>query len=202
MPNKVNHQAEFLEQRFYHVYNRTVGNEPLFVSDENFRFFLQQYSKYLQPFVETWAYCLLGNHFHLLIRVREVDQVVEMNDGTEKPMVGDQFRKFFQSYAMAFNKQQHRHGALMTTPYKRIEVSSDAYLKQLVYYIHSNPQKHGYVHDFRNWKWSSYASLVSSADTRLQRQDVLDLFGGLESIILEHNDYKDSLTAESLQFID
>jgi len=49
---------------------------------------------------------------------------------------------------------------------------------QLVHYIHFNPQKHGFVADFREWPYSSYHTLLSSKPTRLKRDQVLDWFGG------------------------
>ena len=64
-------------------------------------------------------------------------------------IVSHQFRKFFQSYAMSFNNQQQRVGALFQTPFKRALVDNDSYFTQLIYYIHSNAQHHGMVKDFR-----------------------------------------------------
>ena len=60
----------------YHVYNHAVGEENLFRSAENFRYFLDRYQYYLSPVVETYAYCLLPNHFHLLIRVRSRQELI------------------------------------------------------------------------------------------------------------------------------
>ena len=200
MTKKVSHQAEFVNGRFYHVYNRTVGKELLFATDENFRFFLQQYTKYTQPYVETWAYCLLPDHFHFLIRIKEnEDSKLNSEVGIDHLFISRQFRKFFQSYVMAFNKQESRHGTLLCTPFKRIEVGSDEYLKRLIYYIHANPQKHGYVPDFRIWKWSSYMAMNSNANTLLQRAAVLELFDGPASFLKEHEEFRDALVNETLQ---
>jgi hypothetical protein len=54
--------------RFYHIYNRGNNGENLFVQQRNFPYFLQLYAKYIQPVAETYAYCLLPNHFHFGIR--------------------------------------------------------------------------------------------------------------------------------------
>ena len=61
---------------FYHVYNRTVNGERLFINRGNYEFFLKQYDKYLSAYVETYAYCLLNNHFHLLIRVKTWENIL------------------------------------------------------------------------------------------------------------------------------
>jgi len=54
--------------RFYHIYNRGNNGENLFVQQRNFPYFLQLYAKHIQPVAETYAYCLLSNHFHFAIR--------------------------------------------------------------------------------------------------------------------------------------
>lgn len=208
MPLKqVNRQAEFIAGRFYHVYNRTVGKEMLFTTDENYRFFLRKFAEYLHPLVEIYAYCLLGNHFHFLVRIREEALAIESStfqkltnlNPIDHDLVSGQFRKFFQSYVMAFNKQQQRHGTLLSTPFKRIEVITDDHLKQLVYYIHSNPQKHGVCSDFRKWNWSSYSAFLSNSTSLLNREDVLELFGSLEKFEDEHNELRNDLLDVSLR---
>lgn len=54
----------------YHVYNRANGHERIFLSDENYRYFLAQYGKYVGPYTDLFAYCLMPNHFHFLIRIK------------------------------------------------------------------------------------------------------------------------------------
>ena len=83
------------------------------------------------------------------------------------------FSNLFNAYAKAFNKAYHRTGALFQRPFGRIEVASDAYFVYLVVYIHQNPQKHGFVEDFRTWLYSSYQALLSTKPTRLRREDVI-----------------------------
>jgi putative transposase len=90
-----------------------------------------------------------------------------------------QFSNCFNAYAKAINKAYGRTGSLFERPFGRIAVTSDAYFAQLVVYIHRNPEKHGLVDDFCDWPYSSYHALVSSKPTHLQRDDVLDWFGGL-----------------------
>ena len=66
-------------------------------------------------------------------------------------------------------------------------MDTEAYFTRLITYIHQNPQKHGFVKDFRDWKWSSYGALVAITPTRLQRDDVLDWFGGLSRFVEAHD---------------
>jgi REP element-mobilizing transposase RayT len=54
---------------YYHIFNRGNNREYIFREDANYRFFLERYKKYLTPHVNTYAYCLMSNHFHLLDRI-------------------------------------------------------------------------------------------------------------------------------------
>ena len=56
------------EDRFYHIYNHAVGDELFFKSDENYKFFLRRFKKYVHPYVDLYAYCLMSNHFHFVVK--------------------------------------------------------------------------------------------------------------------------------------
>ena len=180
---------------FYHIYNRGINGETLFKEERNYAYFLSKYAQYLSPVVDTYAYCLLKNHFHLLIQVKDALHLKEFyfqeypsasnypTEGLHSPdlIVSKQFAKLFSSYTQAINKATSRTGALVESPFKRIEVKNAAYFSQLVWYIHYNPQKHGFVNDFRDYLHSSFHSHLQAKKTRLNRQEVLDWFGGEEA---------------------
>lgn len=67
----INKQAILKPENTYHVYNRANGNEKLFLSDENYCYFLKKYDEYIYPIADTFCYCLMPNHFHFLIRIKE-----------------------------------------------------------------------------------------------------------------------------------
>ena len=200
MANTAHYHTRFEEDHYYHIYNRTIDKKPMFNTDDNYRYFLEKYDEYLSPVSDLFAYCLLGNHFHCLIRIRGSEELaafqkLSKSEGavdavkTTHDIVSHQFRKFFQSYAMAFNKHTGRVGTLFQTPFKRALIDSDAYFTQIVYYIHANPQQHGLIDDFRNWKWSSYRRMLLDKPTRLQKQEVLNWFGGRDAYEKYHEDY-------------
>ncbi len=156
------------------------------------------------PYEETYAYCLLGNHFHILIRVRDESDIkpsptlqkvgkVDHPAKSIHEIVSHQFRKLFQSYALAFNKQHNRIGTLFQKPFKRALVDSDSYLNRLILYIHLNPQRHNLVKEFKEWPWSSYHTLVSEKHTDLCRQEVLDWFGDTKELVKLHEENGDDL---------
>jgi putative transposase len=169
--------TKFEEGNVYHIYNRSIDKQPLFRNEDNYFFFLKRYHQYLSHVTDTYAYCLLGNHFHILLRVNE-SFGPEFGDKTAHDIVSHQFRKFFQSYAMAFNKQHERVGTLFQTPFKRALISSDSYFTQIIYYIHANPQYHKLTDDFKNWHWSSYNDILSDSHGYLNKQEVIKWFGG------------------------
>jgi len=176
----------------YHIYNRGNNRENLFRSDKNYRHFLRLYAKYIMPIADTFAYCLLPNHFHLLIRTKtpEEQEQIQKTDKGPKPFKilnpSQQFSNLFNAYTKTFNNRYRRTGSLFEHPFGRIPVTSDAYFTQLVAYIHQNPQRHRLIDDFRNWPYSSYRALLSSRPTRLQREVVLDWFEGQQQLETYH----------------
>lgn len=180
---KIEHyHTKFEEGKFYHIYNRAIDRQLMFKSVENYSYFIKRFDFYLSDIIQVYAYCLLDNHFHFLIRiVDDLKQIKKLKqiktDLSIHEIVSKQFRLFFQSYAMSFNKQHNRIGTLFQTPFKRVLIEDFSHLTHLIFYIHSNPQKHNLINDFRNWRWSSYVRLISDAETKLFRKEVMELFG-------------------------
>lgn len=178
---------------FYHIYNRGVNSEVIFKQERNYLFFLKQYAKYIEPVAETYAYCLMSNHFHILLRTKSVEEIQNQfpkPDVSEvKPAtfhISNQFAKLFNSYSQAINKAVGRTVTLFEEPYRRIEVKSDAYFSQLIAYIHQNPQLHGFVNDFRDYPHSSYHGLLETKTSKLKREEVLEWFGNAKLYVDFH----------------
>jgi len=187
MAKKEHYIAKFELGKFYHVYNRTVDRKPMFTMDKNYGFFLQRADFYLSPVLEVYAWCLMNNHFHLLVRILE-SLTFEKSTTLDDPhkIVSHSFGKLFQSYAMAFNNQEGRIGSLFQNPFKRALIDNDKYFTNMVYYIHSNPQTHGFVDDFRTYPWSSYGRIIDARPSKLKKDQVLDWFGGKDKYIDYH----------------
>jgi putative transposase len=180
--------------QYYHVYNRGNNRENVFVEERNYRYFLKLYANYIEPIADTYAYCLLRNHFHLLVRIKTVEEqeAMETLRVSETLMVfkpkkpGQQFGNLFNAYAKAINKAYGRTGSLFQNPFGRTLVDSDAYFVHLIAYIHQNPQKHGFVDDFRVWPYSSYHAILSEKPTHLKREEVLTWFAGPTAFQVSH----------------
>ncbi len=186
-----------LADHICHITARAVGKEKLFLNEDNYRFFLKRYDKYITPVADTFAYCLLPNHFHLLVQVKPFDELKEQYkkvkprstevENWQPVFVMQQFSNLFNSYAKAFNKKNHRKGALFIDYMRRVTVTSDGQFTATVFYIHNNVVHHRYHKDLGNWPWSSYNAILSDAPTKLERQKVLDWFGGPEKFIEYHS---------------
>ncbi len=182
----------------------------MFKNNGNYEFFLRKYDHYLSHVVDTYAYCLLGNHFHLLVRVKDLatphpqdlTTSEKLSNQPTHDIVSHAFRRFFQSYAMAFNKQQERTGTLFQTPFKRALVDNDNYFTQLIYYIHANPQLHGLVKDFRDWQWSSYGNIITEKQGKLKKEDVIKWFGNRESYQQFHSENQKMILNDKYIFED
>ena len=87
----------FETSNLYHIYNRGNNGIDIFFENENYNHFLRLYAKYIEPIAETYAWCLLKNHFHLLVRIKEkseIDQNQLTYSTTEKPKVIDPSKQF------------------------------------------------------------------------------------------------------------
>ena len=183
---------------YYHIYNRGINGTKIFENDANYSYFLKQFSKYVIEVADVFAYCLMPNHFHFLLKVKSkasldcflnqnVNRSIVSKEGLHaaQNITSKQISKFISSYTQAFNKVNNRHGGLLERPFKRIKIDSEEYLKNLIVYIHQNPTDLNI--DFRNFKYSSYHSILSNAKTNLLRDEVLEFFGGYENFIFCHN---------------
>jgi len=177
---------------YYHIYNKGVNGQNIFLEEKNYTYFLQKYGQHVFPFFDTYSYCLLKNHFHLLVKAKSETDIrfylKDKHQGKSIPWIlSNAFSSLFKSYSQSINKQYERTGGLFEEPFHRIEVKTDAYFSQLIYYIHSNPQKHNFVLDFKDYEHSSYHSHLLLKTTKLKRETVLEWFGGAENYLNFHS---------------
>lgn len=173
----------------YHIFNHANGDENIFREDENYRFFLKQYSKYLGDVVDTYAYCLMPNHFHLLVGVKVDSDLAGFRNlpGLSSAKLGHPsnsqvikaFSDFFNSYTKAFNKRFERKGSLFVKHFKKIPILDEQQWQETFLYIHLNPIKHGFVKNHQEWKWSSWHGYQQpEKPSNLDRIFYLNFFDG------------------------
>lgn len=173
----------------YHVLGRAVGNEKLFRNGDNYAFFIARYIKQVSPVADTYCYCLLPNHFHCVVKIKEETQLARHFHEVKRnkhfsiellpEFIMERFSNMLNSYAKAYNKMYNRKGALFIDYLRRKQIESDEQFRATVYYIHNNPVHHGYCTDLSKWKWSSYPAMRSKEPTWLLRPEMLEEFGGL-----------------------
>jgi putative transposase len=168
---------------YYHIYNRGNNKENIFKEDKNYNYFMSLLEKYILPVASLHAYCLMPNHFHLLIQTKELP---ERKDGK---YFTQPFSNFFNAYAKTINKAYNRTGSLFQERFGRKEIDSSSYYTTIVYYIHGNPQHHNLVKDFRKYTYSSYHNFINNTYSKLSKAEVLDWFGGMQAYIKYHELY-------------
>lgn len=171
--------VNFESGKFYHLFNRGNNKELLFYEDENYHYFLQLVKKYLTPILDIYSYCLIPNHFHFLIKIKEEKLPEKYKTGEAK--LHQPFSNLFNAYTKALNKRIGRRGSLFQEHLKRNEVNTEKYLKQLIVYIHLNPNHHGLDIDYKHYQFSSFKALLSEKPTLLQREVVIELFEDLDN---------------------
>lgn len=170
MPSK-KLKTPVLPDKYYHIYNKANNNELVFKDDNDYQFFMQQCGALLADHIDLFAFCLMPNHFHLLIKPKENSK------SKGKESINESIRKFFQLYAQYFNKKYSRKGSLFYKSFRRIEVKHDIYLKYLLFYIHFNPQKSGLISNFTQYPYCSYRFYMSDKSSKLRKDIVLEWFG-------------------------
>ena len=173
----------------YHIFNRGVNYEDVFKRTSDYTMFLEKLKYYIYPVSEIYAFALLPNHYHLLIRVK---------DDVEGKMFSHQFKRFILSYSNTINQRDKRSGNLFLSVFKRLEVDDEEYFRRLIFYIHYNPEKHKVADSFQDYQYSSYKAMLSDAPTLLNRMDVLEIFNDRENFEFFHTNMCDDVLIQHL----
>ncbi len=154
---------QFEKSKYYHLYNRSNNNELVFLTEQNYPFFLKKFKKHLHPHCTVIAYCLMPTHFHFLIRV-ETERSEALSKGVAV---------LLRSYAYAINLKYSRHGNLFQQNTKAKPVDNESYLLTLISYIHQNPLRAKLVNNISDWKYSSYLDLIGKRNGTLPDKNFL-----------------------------
>ncbi len=180
----------------YHLFNHANGRENLFIEQKNYYFFLEKLAHHILPVCKIFSYCLMPNHFHLVLQVRNEEELQKLwqKSGTLSGLAQKQlelkasksFSNLFSSYTQAFNKVYNRMGSLFIPSMKLTTINNENDLCKVIHYTHSNPVHHGFTKKMEDWIYSSYQIFLSKSPTKLEREYVLELFGGLDAFIKYH----------------
>ena len=209
MENPVRNLARLESDSFYHVFNRTNNKEVLFKDSNDYLFFLDRAKRYLSDYFDIYAYCLLGNHFHFLLKTKPVQTILSTLKGRSKvelikseikltelddlnpEIIHDMYRiqllRLFTAYSKNYNRLYGRCGNLFYRPFKRILVSDVDFVKSIILYIHKNPVKHLLTKNFKDFEWSSYYDYLNADSKITNIGKGIKVFGGLEEFNQLHN---------------
>lgn len=187
MPTK-NTLKIYAPDSYYHVYNRGWNRGEIFLEEEDYAYFEWLLARSLSEeeimvgtrpcknFRESLslnAYCLMPNHFHLLIFQREEDAMARF------------VKSLGAAYTAYFNKKYKRRGGLFESRYKAVLIQRDNQLQHITRYIHLNHKA------FRTWPHSSYQDYLGDARPWLTTQPILELFNNRNAYKQFVDDYED-----------
>jgi Transposase and inactivated derivatives len=144
-------KIQFDSENFYHIFNRGNRKQQIFFEDENYNYFLRQVHKYFDPQgIEVISYCLMPNHFHLIIYLtREIDFSSIM-------------RRFSISYARSLNRWIDSAGHVFQGNFGAQHIDESEYLTHVCRYVHLNPVLAQLVKLPHEWRYSDYLVWIDS----------------------------------------
>ncbi len=180
-------KVKLLNNCHYHVYNRGVNKEEIFFNDDNYYYFLDKLQNYLSDSADVVAYCLMPNHFHLLLRIKDESNITKS------------LTRLFVSYSKAINTALNRRGRLFEGRYKAKLIPTNNYLLHLSRYIHLNPVRAGLVEHSNDWKFSSYQFYTARRqNTIVKNKIVLDQVSDYETFVENYGEKNSEIIAELL----
>lgn len=188
---------------YYHIYNRGVEKRQIFLDERHYKRFLQtlyyyhfsgpkpklsqQFHFKIKDFyqnpkiVDIICYCLMPNHFHLLIR--------QQTEGGIKEFM----QKILNSYTKFFNVKNNRVGPLFQGTFKAVPIKTDFQLMHVSRYIHLNPYVSGLIKDLEAYPYSSYPEFIEIAQGQIcNKKHIIDFFKDIndyKNFVSDHQDY-------------
>ena len=204
----------------YHIFNHANGFENIFRHEANYYFFLEKYRKHIAPIAEIYSWCLMPNHFHLVVRIRkrsvlinnlfktntfpkvqnfgkDLKDINEISTADIEKYLSKQFANFFSSYTQSFNKVYGRMGSLFIKNFKREPIIDKTHFLNTIVYTHRNPIHHGFCKQFDEWPYSSYNEIISGSTVGIETEKLLKITNGLENFMLIHQHSLNKLDIEN-----
>ena len=204
MPYRI---VPFVNGEFYHIYNRGLEKKDIFIQTRDYSQFIKtffyyqiqnpkpRFSIYRQSklfpvdpskkIVDVICYCLMPNHFHLLIK--------QLKDGSTTEFM----RKFILSYTKYRNLKYEHQGPLLNGPFKAVRIETDEQLVHVSRYIHLNPLVSLLVKDLNFYLWSSYRTYLGLENNpAIAKEEILSFFKSpkdYKKFVLDQADYGKTL---------
>jgi putative transposase len=212
----------FRPDTFYHVYNHAIGEGNLFKEAENYYYFLRKFAAYIEPVCGTFAYCLMPNHFHIVLKVRNREALLDfcgikysshakyrdklklLEEAPDQidlhEVVMQEFQNFLNGYTKAFNKRFGRKGGLFLHYLKRRIIATEAYLHKVIHYVHYNSVHHGFCDSILDWEFSSIHTFLSAQKNKLEREAILKWFDSPQEFWRFQQQVPEAAMVEEMEF--
>ena len=212
MPSRI---FPFTSDSFYHIYNRGSEKRRIFENSRDYQRFIKtlkyyqiegpkpRFSKFpsltvnkldeSKKIVEIVAYCLMPNHFHLLIKPIKDAGITEF------------LSKLSNSYTKYYNTKNDRVGPLFQGEFKAVLIESNEQLVHVSRYIHLNPLVSGIIKNINQYEWSSYQDYVENKNDFCSKEDILYFFKDskdYEKFVLDQVGYATELEFVKHQLVD
>ncbi len=196
---------DFEPEGYYHIYNKSGTGIKLFKDDNDHKVFLERFERYLGGALNTYAYVLMSNHFHFLVKVKSINELLSFaktqktnksNDfmSTEidpNEFIIDQFKRFLSSYTITYKNKYKHSGSVLMKRFKRIQSMSMEKNRYWLAYIHHNPIHHKYRKEYTEWTYCSYNAYLLTKETKTLKDEVLNQwFSSLEDFLQYHAAFK------------
>ncbi len=179
---------QFEKNYLYHIYNQGNNRRIIFFKDENYHFFLKKIKTYVLPYADILAYCLMPNHFHLMVLVKEIEisQSFTPSEKLTTRSLNHSIGIMLRSFTRAINKQEDFSGALfrketkaecvncpkgMTPSFIKSKINfqnpEKQYAQLCFNYIHQNPVKAKLVQNETDWEYSSAKDYMNMRNGQL-----------------------------------
>ena len=186
----------FQEGYIYHIFNQGNNRRKIFFLHKNYLFFIGKIRRYILPYSDILAWCLMPNHFHLMVLVNHIEQPVGAGSVSRRESayktrtINDSIGLMLRSYTSAINKQEKSSGSLfrkktkaecvncpsgLDPAYYTVDGATQGntgaydhrYTQVLFNYIHENPVKAGFEMDPADWEFSSAAAYAGKRQSLL-----------------------------------
>ncbi|MFP4028443.1 MAG: transposase [Candidatus Brocadiia bacterium] len=155
-------KGEFVKGAYFHIYNRSVPHKQLFCSHDDYVYFLEKFKSAVDNCpASVFAYCLMPNHFHFL-----------MKQNSRKPIF-EIFSSVNNSYVPHYNHKYSSDGHLYNGRLQHKKVDNEKYVIYLCQYIHHNPKKAQIVDILSDWQYSNYLEWVGLRNGALFSDEIL-----------------------------
>ncbi len=203
MPSR-NTNKEYAPDSYYHVYARGNSKQKIFHDATDYKYFLGLFERYLskkqkigksgagyphfRDDIQLHAYCLMTNHFHLLIHQKDIDSLQRF------------MKSVMTSYSMYFNLRHRRTGSVFESRYKAVRIDQQSYLEHITRYIHLNPRR------WENYTHSSLKYYTEGSEPEWLKTDfILSMFNERKdymSFVADYVEMRDMLAEMKYQLAD